>query len=259
MEILDSREFYDHLAQAFDLMTDWPRRLAHELPFIQRTLEEHKARSLLDTACGTGWHSITLAQRGYEPTGCDASPAMVERARENAARVRVRVPFEVADFHNLAGFPGQFDAVLCLGNSLPHLLSQKDLEEAVRQMRGRLRSGGILILQNLNYDMRLEKKPRFFSADGSSETLVWRFADYGPDFITFHTALFRRTLETGAEKKVSWTVQVNSTLQRPLRERDLDEALPRAGFENIRHYGGLDGSLFDRRKSGDLVIVATAG
>jgi glycine/sarcosine N-methyltransferase len=259
METLDSREFYDRLAESFDLMTDWAVRLAHEMPFIQRTLEEHKARSILDAACGTGWHAITLAQRGYAATGCDASAAMVERARENAARAYVQVSFEVADFHHLDKFPGQFDAVLCLGNSLPHLLSQGDLEDAVGQMRRRLHSGGVLILHNLNYDMRLEKKPRFFSANGSADTLVWRFADYGPEFITFHTALFRRTPPAGAEKSAFWTVQVNSTLQRPLRERDLDEALPRAGFGNIRHFGGLDGSSFDRGKSGDLVILATAG
>jgi hypothetical protein len=53
-------------------------------------------------------------------------------------------------------------------------------------------------------------------------------------------------------------VQVNSTLQRPLLEKDLDEALAREGFREISHFGGLDGSRFDRGKSGDLVVVAVA-
>jgi hypothetical protein len=34
--------------------------------------------------------------------------------------------------------------------------------------------------------------------------------------------------------------------------------LARAGFKEIRHFGGLDGSRFDPEKSGDLVIVAVA-
>lgn len=259
MEPLSSNEFYNRLARAFDVMTDWPARLAQEMPFLQRTLDRHRARTILDTACGTGWHGITLAQKGYSVAGCDASPQMIEQARANAHRARVKVRFEVADFVGLDKFSETFDALLCLGNSLPHLLSQEKLVEALRQMRGRLHPGGVLILHNLNYDMRMKKKPRFFAANGSALALVWRFADYGPEFITFHTALFEGKAEEADPQSVSWSVQVNSTLQRPLRQKDLDEALARSGFGALQHFGGLDGSPFAEENSGDLVIVAQAG
>ena len=257
MEILKSTEFYDRLARVFDIMTDWESRLAHEMPFIQRTLDRYKFRSVLDTACGTGWHSIALAQRGYTAAGCDASPAMIEKARANAGQAHVSVHFEVADFTQINKFPAAFDAIFCLGNSLPHLLSQEALVDALRNMRARLHSGGVLILHNLNYDLRLQKRPRFFSANGNADTLVWRFADYGPEFITFHTALFEREAENTSRGAASWSVVVNSTLQRPLLAKDLDEALTRAGFGDIEHFGGLDGSLFAKEKSADLVIVAS--
>lgn len=258
METLSSNEFYDRLARLFDVMTDWQARLAQEMPFLQRTLDRHRARTILDTACGTGWHAITLAQKGYTAAGCDASPQMIEEARANAAKAQVKVRFEVADFGRLDKFSETFDAVLCLGNSLPHLLSQEKLVEALRQMRGKLRRGGVLILHNLNYDMRMQKKPRFFAATGNDEALVWRFADYGPEFITFHTALFERKKEGANQESVSWSVQVNSTLQHPLLQRDADEALDQAGFGDLQHFGGLDGSPFEKDKSGDLVIVALA-
>ena len=255
METLESSEFYDRLAKAFDLMTDWDSRLAHEMPFLQQTLERHGARSVLDAACGTGWHAIALAQKGYRTAGCDASPVMIEQARANASKARVPVRFEVAGFVRMGVFSEIFDAVLCLGNSLPHLLSREALADALAYMRARLHRGGVLILHNLNYDLRIKKQPRFFSANGHTKALVWRFADYGPEYITFHTALFERKLDG---EKSSWSVQVNSTLQRPLLEKDLDEALDRAGFKEVRHYGGLDGSPFDCEKSGDLVVVAVA-
>ena len=256
MEILNSIEFYNRLAKAFDVMTDWRTRLAQEMPFLQRTLDYHQARSVLDTACGTGWQAIALEQKGYRTAGCDASPEMIERARANASQAQVNARFEVADFTQLEKFPETFDAILCLGNSLPHLLSQEELVDAMQRMRAKLNSGGVVILHNLNYDLRLKTKPRFFSANGNADTLVWRLADYGPEFITFHTALFERKLKEGDQRVSSWTVQVNSTPQRPLRQQDLDEALRRAGFEDPRHFGGLDGSPFDREKSGDLVMVA---
>jgi len=258
METLHSNEFYDRLARLFDVMTDWQARLAREMPFLQRTLDRRRARTILDTACGTGWHSITLAQKGYAAAGCDASPQMIERARANADKARVKVRFEVADFGRLDKFSETFDAVLCLGNSLPHLLSQEALVKAMRQMRGKLEKGGVLILHNLNYDMRMVKKPRFFAANGTADALVWRFADYGSEFITFHTGLFERKTEGTGQGPVSWSVQVNSTLQRPLLQKDLGEALAQAGFGTVQPFGGLDGSPFEKENSGDLVIVAQA-
>jgi SAM-dependent methyltransferase len=246
---MNATEFYDRLAQVFDVMTDWQARLAFEMPFIQRVVGTDR-RSILDTACGTGWHALALAQKGYTVTGCDGSPAMIERARANAAQVQANAHFAVADFSQLDKFE-TFDAVLCLGNSLPHLLSQAALVKALTQMRARLTPGGIVILHNLNYDLRVRTQPRFFAATGNADTLVWRFADYADDGtqITFHTALFERSAN-------GWSVQVNSTPQRPLLKRDLDDALTQTGFINIQHFGGLDGSPFDPEKSGDLVIVA---
>ena len=49
---------------------------------------------------------------------------MIEQARENAGHGRGRAcEFEVAGFGELGPrFPGPFDALTCLGNSLPHLL-----------------------------------------------------------------------------------------------------------------------------------------
>jgi SAM-dependent methyltransferase len=255
MDTLSSEEFYNRLARAFDVMTDWQARLAHEMPFLRETLNKQGARSILDTACGTGWHAIALAQKGYRTAGCDASSVMIEQARANAAKARVPVRFEAADFARMDVFGETFDAVLCLGNSLPHLLSHAALTDALAHMRARLHPKGVLILHNLNYDLRVKKQPRFFAANGHGDALVWRFADYGPEFITFHTALFERKAEG---EKSSWSVQVNSTLQRPLLEKDLGEALERTGFRETRHFGGLDGSPFNPERSGDLVVVAVA-
>jgi 2-polyprenyl-3-methyl-5-hydroxy-6-metoxy-1,4-benzoquinol methylase len=252
METVNAEEFYNRLAAAFDIMTDWRKRLSLEMPFLEKMLRARAARSVLDTACGTGWHSLALARKGFAAAGTDASPAMIERARQNAAASRVDVPFEVADFSNLAKIPGTFDALLCLGNSLPHVLSETALRETFRQMKGKIRAGGAIILHNLNYDLRWKKQPRFFAAEGNAETIVWRFADYGAEFITFHTALFERPGASSAR----WSVQVNSTLQKPWQAEEFDRALGEEGFQNIEHFGGLDGSAYAPDESGDLVIAA---
>jgi len=253
METIGVEEFYSRLVVTFDVMTDWAKRLAFEMPFLERTLQALPARSVLDTACGTGWHSIALAQKGYTAAGCDLSPAMIHQARQNAAQSGVRVSFEVADFSRLGRIPGDFDALLCLGNSLPHVLSEPALREAFQNMKSKIKPGGRIVIHNLNYDLRLTKRPRFFAAEGSADILVWRFADYGAEFVTFHTALFERN----DSKSPRWSVKVNSTLQKPWLAEDLDRILSAEGFQKIEHFGGLDGSAFDPETSGDLVIVAS--
>ncbi len=255
--MLTETEFYDRLAESFDVMTDWKSRLAFEMPFIERTLAQSNARSVLDCACGTGEHAIALAQRGYRVAASDISAAMIARARENAARESVTIPFAVAGFQELrTTLRERFDAVLCLGNSLPHVLTDDAARDSLANMRDCLREGGVLILHNLNYDKRWKEKPRWFAVNSGElqghETLVWRFADYGDELITFNIALFTKNAEG------VWLVDVQSTPQHPYQKSEIDALLQRAGFRNLQFYGSLKGEEFDAARSGDLVVVATA-
>ncbi len=74
------------------------------------------------------------------------------------------------------------------------------------------------------------------------------------NFITFHTALFEKKVIDPA--KVTWSVEVNSTLQRPFLKKDLQISLQKVGWREIKFFGGLDGTPYMGNKSGDLVIVA---
>ncbi len=268
--MLTETEFYDRLAEFFDVMTDWQSRLAIELPFIESVLQRYRAQTILDAACGTGGHAIALAQRGYRVIGADISATMIARAQANAERASVNIPFVVSSFQSLHQTLNQkFDAVLCLGNSFVHVLSDADALASLLNLHDCLREGGVLILHNLNYDKRWKEKPRWFAVNSGvlhgRETLVWRFADYSelptanhdlqtPSYasrITFNIALFTKN-EQG-----TWAVDVQSTLQRPYQKSELENLLQRAGFSHLEFYGNLQGEPFDAAHSGDLVIVAT--
>ncbi|MCC7354042.1 MAG: class I SAM-dependent methyltransferase [Anaerolineae bacterium] len=255
-----SSDFYDVLAPLFDLMTDWEARLAGEGPFLRRMLVDHGAMRVLDAACGSGGHALALARWGYVATGADASPVMVALAERKATNAGLAVPFVVADLARLPAAFAEivpFDAVLCLGNSLPHLLTQDDLVAALRGMAAVLRPGGLLITQNLNYDLRWRTRPRSLALQSGlmdgQEHLVWRFADYdlAAGRIAFHIAVFRRG-ESG------WNVHTHTTPQRPLFQADLLAGLAAAGFGAARSFGKMDWPApgFEPATSPDLVVVA---
>ena len=258
--------FYDALAPLFDVMTDWDARLAAEGPFLQHMLSQAHAASVLDVACGSGGHALALARWGYRAGGIDPSPVMIDLAQRKAAATGLPVTFAVAGLADgsLARLQADgalwqpCDAIVCLGNSLPHLLSQEALVAALREMAAALRPSGLLILQNLNYDLRWRRQPRFFAAQGGElegqEVLIWRFADYdtAAGQIAFNIALFRR--DAGRD----WPVQVHTTLQRPLFRDDLVAALSAAGFNQIQTFGKLTLPVepFNPELSPDLIVTA---
>jgi SAM-dependent methyltransferase len=253
---LHASAFYDQLAPVFDVMTDWASRLELEEPFLLQLLESVRAHTVLDAACGSGGHALALAERGYSVVGTDLSAIMIELARSKAADVK-NISFREAGLGDLAHRFPQFDAVLCLGNSLPHLLTEGDLLEALTDLADSLRPGGLLVLQNLNYDRRWQLRPRWFAVDSGHyqgrQVLVWRFADYldAPEpRINFHIAVFQESDEG------EWSVEVNSTPQRPLFQADLIRLLPAAGLAELKFYGDLTGAPYIPDASPDLVAVA---
>ena len=255
-----STAFYDALAPLFDVMTDWDARLAAEGPFLKQVLSVAGAARVLDAGCGSGGHALALARWGYEAAGADVSAVMIAMAQQKARSAGLHVPFAVSDLASLGEATtqgGPYDAVLCLGNSLPHLLTHEDLVSALLGIAAVMRPGGLLVLQNLNYDLRWRSQPRFFGAQGGTldghEVLVWRFADYdtAAGQIAFHVALFRK-----GER--DWSVEVHTTPQRPLFLADLTSALDAVGFADAQLHGrmALPAEPFDPDRSPDLVVSA---
>jgi glycine/sarcosine N-methyltransferase len=183
---------YDSFADDYDRFVNWPGRLAFELPFLEETLKRAPHTpggkpAVLDAATGTGQHALALAECDYPTAGADLSAGMIARARQNAAQQGVEVRFEVAGFGELAQTFGResFEAVLCLGNSLPHVLDEAGLAAALSDFAAVLRPGGLLLLQNRNFDQVLEQKARWMEPQsaqaGQTEWLFVRFYDFLAD------------------------------------------------------------------------------
>ncbi len=248
---------YDSLSADYDRFVNWPARLAVEMPFLEQRLAASGARRVLDAACGTGQHAISLARLGLGVSAADPSAGMIAQARASASASGAAVRFAQAGFGGMSGVFGKtsFDALLCLGNSLAHVADGTGLAAAVGDFSACLAEGGLLILQNRNYDKVLAARERWLdpqsSAEGGREWLFIRFYDFEADgSITFHVL----TLSRGKEGE--WTQTVSSTRLWPLRAAVLTEALRGAGFEILEPCGSARGEPFDEQTSPDLVLVA---
>ncbi len=257
---------YDAFSADYDRFVNWDSRLGFEMPFLLRQLEplahaDGQPVRVLDAACATGRHAIALALNGFASAGADLSPAMIAQAQNNAVQAEVSTPFLAAGFGALKEafeshplFP--FDAVLCLGNSLPHLLTPIDLAAALADFCAVLRPGGKVVIQNRNFDAVLMQQERWMDPqayqDKSQEWIYTRFYDFDADgLITFNIVTLYR------KQGGSWQQRVTSTRLRPLRQAELTAALVATGFGEIAAFGSLGGALFDPAASGNLVLVAS--
>jgi glycine/sarcosine N-methyltransferase len=244
---------YDALAADYDRFVNWEERLAHEMPFFQQLLAGRRVRRVLDAACGTGHHAIALARLGYQVLGADLSSGMIERARENAAAAGVDVVFAVAGLGELASLGETFGAALCLGNSLPHLLTAEAVVSALADLASVLEPGGLLVVQNRNFDRVWAARQRFMDPqawrEGKQERIFVRFYDFHEETVTFNMIRLRRGLE-------GWQQDVESTELRPIFREQLAAALLAADFQAIRFYGSFDGAEFSAQEAGDLIAVA---
>ena len=252
---------YDQFSSEYDRFVNWKSRLAYEMPLLEQLLKPLRLPDrlvrVLDAACGTGMHAIELARRGFSASGADLSRGMIERARQNAGAAGVTVRFEASGFGSLAATFGAVsqDAVLCLGNSLPHAVNAADQAAALADFAACLRPGGRLIIQNRNFDKVMASRERWMEPqsqrDGEGEVVFLRFYDYRPDgLIDFNIVTLRR-VESG------WQQSVTTTQLYPLRQAELAAGLAQAGFGAVQTFGSMDGSPYQPATSDNLVVSAT--
>ncbi len=95
---------------------------------------------VLDVGTGTGVVALTAARTGAQVTGLDLTPALLERARENAALAELSIDWREGDAEDLPFEDASFDVVV---SQFGHMFAPR-AEVAIAQMLRVLRPRGTL-------------------------------------------------------------------------------------------------------------------
>ena len=104
---------YETLAEAYAAAVDTkPHNAYYERPATLSLMPEVKGKKVFDAGCGSGVYSEWLIERGAEVVAVDASPKMVELAKQ---RLGSSVNVRQADLSQPLAFlqDSSFDVVLC--------------------------------------------------------------------------------------------------------------------------------------------------
>jgi len=237
----------------------WDERLKREWPLFEELFRTAPSKNILDLGSGTGEHARFLASKGFDVTGVDFSPSMIEKSR---AGDESRVRFLSGDMRDLASVvDGPFGAAICIGNALPHLSGDNDLARLATGLRRVLLPGAPLLLQMLNYARFEAKKERALpinflpDPDDEAATIIFlRTMELKDDgrVIFMPTTLRQRTdRDPPIELVASQRVEI-----RGWRQAQVESAFRSAGFSSIELFGSYQKAPFDPAESRDLILVA---
>ncbi|EST28238.1 hypothetical protein N566_23045 [Streptomycetaceae bacterium MP113-05] len=153
-----TEEYIPGFVEKWDSLIDWEKRRQSEGTFFVDLLRKRGVKSVLDVATGTGFHSVRLLDAGFETVSADGSADMLAQAFDNGVRYGDHILRVVqADWRSLnRDVHGEYDAIVCLGNSFTHLFAERDRRKALAEFYAMLKHDGILVLDQRNYDAMLD-------------------------------------------------------------------------------------------------------
>ena len=119
-----------------------------ECAFIEACLKAHGPAGgtrLLDIGCGAGRHLLHLARRGYEMTGIDLRPEMVDYVQREAQHAKLTVRVATDDLRQLK-VTGTFDAAFCFMDTFRFLLTNDAIVSHLRAVAKRLAPQGLYLV-----------------------------------------------------------------------------------------------------------------
>ncbi len=233
---------YGQLFPAHQAQVDCLARLAGATP----------AR-LIDVASGTGEYVVALGRLGYECLGVELDYTMCMQSREFHPEFAHRL-FQGDMLELMDEVRGPAMLAFCIGNSLPHLADDREVEVAISQMWDITRPSGKAAFQVVNFDRVLASAEagRFAlstlkAADqvGNPITLERNYSEISPDSLQFSVRL---TTSCG-----EW--QSKRPLQVLTRKR-LESALP-PGIP-VQWYGGFDFRAWDETTPATIAVLGDA-
>ncbi|MFP3861062.1 MAG: class I SAM-dependent methyltransferase [Bacteroidales bacterium] len=219
------KQYQDEFVDLWDDLINWDARTEGEGDFFIQELKKRKVNKVLDAATGTGYHSVRLTNAGFEVHSADGKKNMLARAFNNAEQKDIILRTIHCDWRNLTeNIHETYDAVICLGNSFTHLFREEDRRKVLAEFYSVLQPKGVLILDQRNYDVMLEKgyqnKHKYYYVGDNVEAK--------PESISDELIRFRYKFPNNS---------VHHLNMFPLRKEYTRSLIKQAGFRSVKTYG----------------------
>lgn len=161
----------------------------------------------LDLGSGSGFQSIALADQGFQVLSVDSNEALLEELSRETARRAIRPVLGDIRDSGVYGERGPFEVAVCMGDTLTHLGSYKEVVALTGGVRDSLESGGRLVLEFRDMTRELEGVERAIPVRTDETRVMATFLEYEPEHVNVHDMIFFKdasgwTMHRSAYKKL---------------------------------------------------------
>ena len=200
---------------------------------------------LLDLCCGPGRHSIPFAEYGFNVTGVDLQPALLEKARDYALKHNVSVEYVE---ENMLTFKraNSYDLAVSMFSSFGYFNNPRDDVQVLENVYFSLRAGGKLVLDVRGKEVHAMANVTSFSQKMPNGDFIFHRTEVNDDW-TRAMSDWVYLQDSHAHKfKMEFNLYSGAELR---------QMLENTGFTNVRVYGDLKGCAYNQNAK-RLVILA---
>ena len=206
--------------------------------FIEEILKKEckeRPELVLDLGCGTGKMTLELARRGYDMTGIDYSPEMLDIARNEGEKAGQNILWLCQDMREFELY-GTVDAAVCCLDCINHLESEKDLEKCFSLVHNYLIPDGIFIFDiNGRYKFENIYADRTYAMEEDGGFCIWEnYYDPESKLCDFYITLFKECSD-GRYKRYE-----EAQVERMFTLAEIKSALEKCKMEFLYAFGDLD-------------------
>jgi SAM-dependent methyltransferase len=125
------------------------RDVGRDVDFLLELYRRQRARSLasvLDLACGPGYHARAFARRGVRAVGLDLRPEMIAFARDQASAEGLTVDWIASDMRDFR-LADPVDLAFCVNSGIDCLLTNDEIVHHFRTIADNLSPDGLYVIE----------------------------------------------------------------------------------------------------------------
>lgn len=196
--------------------------------------ESELSRKILDIGCGTGSLLEYLAKKGWDTMGMEPDSGMASSAKKKSCCIKEE------GMTNLDSVHEQFSHISCLGNTLPHLKTEKELLDFFEMVYARLEEEGLFFIQIINFSLLLNEDNYNFPDLNMDGFLFQREYIKSDDKVIFRISLIDE--KTGKSED-------GEQILSPFSFWDILSRLKKAGFSKVEVDQGASDYCFKAYKT----------
>ena len=184
---------------------DYRSRVAEYRDFFEGArILPRSGKKALDLGAGSGLQSAALAALGFEVLAVDTNEALLGELSDRLGGRRVRpVPGDMRD-PGAYRAEGPFEVAVCMGDTLSHLSSLREVEALVGDVCGSLETDGTLVLELRDYATELRGADRAIPVRMEDDRIMATFLEYEADRVNVHDMVFEKGTDGWAMHKSAY-------------------------------------------------------